>query len=163
PQPQLHLGADGAGNAGGHRRRPGQARSSPAAALRGERLVAPARADPPPAHASSCGEPHHPRAAQAAAGDGAGARRRRDARRRAVRRSRAATLVFLVLSVAAITGPFVASRCATIGARKVEADSAFRLALQELDTDQAAEGLAYLARVVETDSSNSAARILLYE
>jgi WD40 repeat protein len=44
----------------------------------------------------------------------------------------------------------------------VEADSAFRLALQRLSSDEPNEGLAYLARVIRLDRRNDAARTLLY-
>jgi len=91
------------------------------------------------------------------------AEQRTAAARRAVRRSRAAALVFLVLLAAAIAGPFIASKRAAIGARRVEAEAAFRIALQKLATEEPGEGLAYLARVVRTDSHNDAARTLLYE
>jgi WD40 repeat protein len=83
--------------------------------------------------------------------------------RRKLRRSRAAMLVFLVLLGAAVAGPFLAARWTAIGAKKVEADSAFRLALQKLTSEEPSEGLAYLARVIRLDPGNSAARTLLYQ
>jgi WD40 repeat protein len=81
---------------------------------------------------------------------------------RALRRSRAAMLVFFVLLALAVAGPFIAARWTATGAKKVEADSAFRLALQKLSSDEPTEGLAYLARVIRLDRGNAAARTLLY-
>src|SRR5204862_3913413 len=91
------------------------------------------------------------------------AERATEAARKTVRRTRAAALVFFVLLAAAIAGPFIASRRATIGAKRIEADSAFHLALQKLASEEPAEGLAYLAHVVRNDPHNDAARVLLYE
>jgi WD40 repeat protein len=86
-----------------------------------------------------------------------------EAARKTVRRTRAAALLFFVLLAAAIVGPFIASRRATIGAKRIEAESAFHLALQKLGSEEPSEGLAYLAHVVRNDPHNDAARILLYE
>ncbi len=83
--------------------------------------------------------------------------------RRKLRRSRAAMLVFFVLLLAAIAGPFVAAHWTATGAKKIEADSAFHLALHQLASEEPAEGLAYLARVIRLDQGNPAARTLLYQ
>ncbi|HYK03526.1 MAG TPA: WD40 repeat domain-containing protein [Thermoanaerobaculia bacterium] len=91
------------------------------------------------------------------------AEQREESARRKLRRSRAAMLVFFVLLAAAIAGPFFSARWMATGAKKVEADSAFRLALQKLSSEEPAEGLAYLARVIRLDRRSSAARTLLYQ
>ena len=83
--------------------------------------------------------------------------------RRALRRSRAAVLVFLVLLAAAVAGPFIASRWTASGAKKVEAEFYYGLALQTLASDEPSEGLAHLARVIRLDRGNAAARTLLYQ
>lgn len=93
----------------------------------------------------------------------ADAEEREASARKKLRRSRAAILLFVVLLAVAVAGPFVAARWTAIGAKKIEADSAFRLAVQKLSSDEPAEGLAYLARVIRLDRGNSAARTLLYE
>jgi WD40 repeat protein len=91
------------------------------------------------------------------------AEKRETSARRALRRSRFLVLVFLVLLAAAVAGPFVAARWTAIGAKKVEADAAFRLALQKLSSEEPNEGLAYLARVIRLDRGSPAVRTLLYQ
>ena len=83
--------------------------------------------------------------------------------RRALRRSRAAVLVFFVLAAAAVVGPIIARWRTALGAKKVEADFYYGLALQKLASDEPAEGLAHLARVIRLDRGNTAARTLLYQ
>ncbi|MEA2465169.1 MAG: hypothetical protein QOJ98_2916 [Acidobacteriota bacterium] len=91
------------------------------------------------------------------------AEQREESARRKLRRSRAAMLVFFVLLAAAVAGPFISARWTATGAKKVEADSAFRLAVQMLSSEEPVEGLAYLAHVIRLDPRSSAARTLLYE
>lgn len=91
------------------------------------------------------------------------AEQREAAARRSLRRSRAAMIVFFLLLAAAVAGPFIAARWTATGAKRVEADSAYRIALQKLSSDVPVEGLAYLAHVVRLDPANSVARTLLYE
>jgi WD40 repeat protein len=93
----------------------------------------------------------------------ADAEQREESARLKLRRSRAAMLLFFVLLAAAVIGPIVSARWMATGAKKVEADSAFRLALQKLSSEEPAEGLAYLARVIRLDRGSSAARTLLYQ
>jgi len=82
---------------------------------------------------------------------------------RKLRRSRATAVLFLFLLGLAVAGPFIAAQWTATGARKVEADSAFRLALQQLSSEEPNQGLAYLARVIRLDQGNDAARTLLYQ
>jgi WD40 repeat protein len=91
------------------------------------------------------------------------AKQREESARRKLRRSRAAVLVFFVLLAAAVAGPFISARWMATGAQRIEADSAFRLAVQTLSSEEPAEGLAYLARVIRLDPGSSAARTLLYQ
>lgn len=91
------------------------------------------------------------------------AEQREESARQKLRRSRAAMLVFFVLLAAAVAGPFISARWTATGAQRIEADSAFRLAVQTLSSDEPAEGLAYLARVIRLDRGSSAARTLLYQ
>ncbi|HKO57047.1 MAG TPA: WD40 repeat domain-containing protein [Thermoanaerobaculia bacterium] len=91
------------------------------------------------------------------------AERRVAATQRALRRNRRLAILFLVLLIAAVAGPFIIRRWTLIGAQRVEADSAFRLAMQKLESDEPSEGLAYLARVVRLDPRNRAARTLLFD
>jgi WD40 repeat protein len=73
-------------------------------------------------------------------------------------------LVFFVLLAAAVTGPFIAARWTARGAKKIEADFFYQLALQKLSSEEpSSEGLAYLARTIRLDRGNAAARTLLYE
>ena len=89
------------------------------------------------------------------------AEQREAAARRALRRSRAAALVFFVL-LAVIAAQLISSFLKSRAADRAESDSAMRLAVGKLSSNDVREGLALLARAVRLDSTNSAARTLLY-
>jgi WD40 repeat protein len=114
-----------------------------------------------PIVAASRAEREHARKLAEAEQAEAEAKREKAIALRAQRRTQAAALLFCTLIVIVAVLVWM-NRRTILRTRTVEGDSAFRLAFPLLESDDPRQGLAYLARVLERDPTNEAARKFTY-